>query len=198
MGKTTVAAMIQDVGIDLLDSDQVVHKLYSAGSPAISLVEAAFPNSISSDGSIDRSLLSRHVVGKPDALKQLEGIIHPLVHEEKRKFITEAAQRHSNLVVLDIPLLYETGADADCDAVMVVSAPSDIQRARVLARPGMTPEKLDALLSRQLSDEEKRKRADFIIDTGTSLEETKGHVVAVIDALQGRPGKAFHKIQHEK
>jgi len=168
----------------------VVHELYSAGGAAVPLVEAAFPG-VTVDGAISRPELSKRVVGNPDAMKVLESIVHPLVQQEKRKFIRDAAERGTPIIVADIPLLYETGAQAQCDAVAVVSAPEDIQRARVLSRPGMTPEKLDAILARQVPDAEKRRRADFLIDTGVALEETKGHVVALLDALRGRKGKAY-------
>jgi dephospho-CoA kinase len=175
MGKSATSAMLRDLGIPVLDSDQVVHDLYSAGGAAVPLVE----------------------VGNPEALQRLESIVHPLVREEKKKFINTAAAAHAaagmktSLVVLDIPLLYETGAEAECDAVVVVSAPLNIQRARVLARPSMTPEKLDSILLRQLPDAEKRKKADFIIDTGVSLEETRHHIEALVKALHGRQGKAY-------
>ena len=149
-------------------------------------------------GGISRPLLSKYVVGNPEALQRLESIVHPLVREEKRKFITGTATATAGIVVLDIPLLYETGAESECDAVAVVSAPLDIQRARVLARPLMTPEKLENILQRQLPDEEKRKRADFIIDTGVSLEETRQHVDALVKALKGRQGKAYLRYIEQK
>ncbi|KAG7674027.1 hypothetical protein KSW81_007201 [Nannochloris sp. 'desiccata'] len=174
MGKSATSAMLRDLNIPVLDCDRVVHDLYSADGAAGPLVEAAFP------GVIDP------VIG---ALKHLESIVHPLVREEKKKFITTtaaAATEEPGLVVLDIPLLYETGAEADCDAVAVVSAPVDIQRARVLARPGMTPEKLDNILQRQLPDIEKRKKADFVIDTGVSIEETREHVEALVKSFKGK------------
>lgn len=195
MGKSATSAMLRDLNIPVLDCDRVVHDLYSADGAAGPLVEAAFPGVIDPViGGISRPLLSKYVVGNFEALKHLESIVHPLVREEKKKFITTtaaAATEEPGLVVLDIPLLYETGAEADCDAVAVVSAPVDIQRARVLARPGMTPEKLDNILQRQLPDIEKRKKADFVIDTGVSIEETREHVEALVKALKGRNGKAY-------
>lgn len=190
MGKTATSTMFRDMGIAVLDSDAVVHDLYSAGGAAIPLVEAAFPGVVV-DGAISRPLLSTKVVGNPEALRLLESIVHPLVQEEERRFLTKQAEQGAALVVLDIPLLFETGAEAQCDAIAVVSAPADLQRTRVLARPGMTPEKLDGILARQMPDEEKRKRADFVIDTSVSLEETQQHVAALIDALKGRKGKAY-------
>jgi dephospho-CoA kinase len=196
MGKSATSEMLRDLGIPVLDSDQVVHDLYSAGGAAVQAVEAAFPGVIDPvTGGICRPLLSKYVVGNPEALQRLENIVHPLVREEKTKFMTTtaaaSAMKKTGLVVLDIPLLYETGAEADCDAVAVVSAPADIQRARVLARPGMTLEKLDNILQRQLPDVEKRKKADFVIDTGVSIEETRQHVEALVKALEGRQGKVY-------
>ena len=195
-----------------------MHELYSAGGGAVALVEAAFPGCAVDGGessqaaicelvssqshaytdpldlhraaAISRPLLSKQVVGNPAALALLEAIVHPLVQLEKAKFLAAAQQTKAALVVLDIPLLYETGAEAQCDAVAVVSAAAAAQRARVLARPGMTPEKLDGILSRQMPDEEKRRRADFVIDTGATVGETRAHVAAVVAALRGRHGKA--------
>jgi dephospho-CoA kinase len=191
MGKSATSAMLRDLGIPVLDSDQVVHDLYSAGGSAVDPVNAVFPGIIDpSTGGISRPLLSKYVVGNSEALQRLESIVHPLVREEKTKFIN-AHSKNADLLVLDIPLLYETVAEAECDAVAVVSAPLDIQRARVLSRPLMTAEKLDNILQRQLPDAEKRKKADFIIDTGVSLEETRQHVVALVNALKGRQGKAY-------
>lgn len=197
MGKSATSEMLRDLGIPVLDSDQVVHDLYSAGGAAVPLVEAAFPGVIDPiSGGISRPLLSKYVVGNPEALKRLEKIVHLLVREQKMKFITNAAAASTGktgLLVLDIPLLYETGAEADCDAVAVVSAPVDIQRARVLSRPGMTSEKLDNILERQLPDVDKRKKANFVIDTGVSIEETRQHVEALVKALEGRQGKAYSR-----
>ena len=193
MGKSATSAMLRDLGIPVLDSDQVVHDLYSAGGAAVLLVENAFPGVIdTTTGGISRPLLSKYVVGNPEALQRLESIVHPLVRQEKQKFIANAARnKNTKLLVLDIPLLYETGAEVECDAVAVVSAPLEIQRARVLARPAMTLEKFENILQRQLPDAEKRKKADFVIDTGVSLEETQEHVAALAKALKGRQGKAY-------
>ncbi|GAB4814952.1 hypothetical protein N2152v2_001998 [Parachlorella kessleri] len=132
-----------------------------------------------------------------EALRRLEGVVHPLVTQEKARFLADMARQHHRLVVVDVPLLYETGAQAQCDAVAVVSAPAEVQRQRVLARPGMTEEKLAAILARQMPDAEKRQKADFVIDTGVSLGETEAHVTALIDALRGRRGTAFQRIMGE-
>ena len=182
--------MFRDLGIAVLDSDAVVHDLYSLNGAAVPIVEASFPGVVV-DGAISRPLLSTKVVGKSDALRLLESIVHPLVQAEKQRFVMAQAEQGATLVVLDIPLLFETGAEAECDAVAVVSAPADVQRERVLARPGMSAEKLDGILLRQMPDEEKRKKADFVIDTSVSLEETQQHVAVLVDALKGRQGKAY-------
>jgi len=173
---------------------QVVHDLYGVGGAAVDFIEAAFPGVTSSDGAISRPELSKRVVGNADAMHQLESIVHPMVAREKRRFVQAAAQRGAPLVVLDVPLLFETGTDIECDAIAVVSAPAEAQRKRVLKRPGMTPEKLDGILRRQMPDEEKRRLADFVIDTGVSEAETRGHVMAVLDALKGRKGTAWEKM----
>jgi dephospho-CoA kinase len=132
-------------------------------------------------------------VGAPDALRRLEALVHPLVRQRKRQFLQAAGESSQALVVLDIPLLYETGAEAQCDSVVVVSAAAEIQRARVLARPGMSAEKLEGILARQMPDEEKRRRAEFVIETGTSTEATERQVEAVLAALQGRRGTAWRR-----
>lgn len=189
MGKSATAGMLRDLGVEVLDSDAVVHQLYSPGGGAVGPVGAAFPGAVV-DGAVSRPALSALVVGNPEALARLEAIVHPLVRQEKRRFVATAAAAGADLVVLDVPLLYETGAEAQCDAVAVVSAPEAAQRARVLARPGMSADKLDGILARQMPDAEKRARADFVIDTGVSLEETKRAVAALVDGLRGRQGRA--------
>ena len=187
MGKSATSAMFRELGVPVLDSDHVVHLLYAPGGAAVPLVEAAFPGVVIA-AAINRPLLSKQVVGNPTALKRLESIVHPLVQLEKKKFIQTAAAAVTTtpLVLLDIPLLYETQAETQCDAVVVVSAPASLQQQRVLAREGMTLEKLNAILQRQLPDEEKRQRADYVIDTSVSLEETRKCVVALVEELKGR------------
>lgn len=185
MGKSTVANMFAEEGAMVFDSDAAVHRLYTAGGAAVGAVNAAFPG-VARDGAIDRAALSARVVGDADAIRRLEAIVHPLVREAQLEFLKENRAAGARWAVLDIPLLFEGGGDGLADATVVVSAPGEVQRARVLARPGMTPQKLDAILARQMPDAEKRARADFVIDTGASFEETRAQVRAVLDAL-GEP-----------
>ncbi len=169
MGKSTTSAMFQAEGVPVYDSDAAVHALYAAGGAAVAPVEAAFPGVVV-DGAIDRARLSARVVGNSEALAKLEAIVHPLVGAHRIGFFEKAEAEGHEIVVLDIPLLFETGGEKKVDKVVVVSAPADVQRARVLARPEMTPEKFEAILARQIPDAEKRARADFVIDTGQGLE----------------------------
>lgn len=182
MGKSTSAQMFIDEGIPVHSADETVHRLYSGA--AVPLIEAAFPGTTKT-GKVDRTKLSAAVMGKPEALKELEAIIHPLVHAEENKFRDEARSRGANLIVLDIPLLFETGAETRVDKVLVVTAPEDVQRKRVLERSGMTPAKLDAILARQTPDAEKRARADFIIDTRHDFDVTRAEVRKIISLLSG-------------
>jgi dephospho-CoA kinase len=183
MGKSTVAKMFAEEGAPSFNSDAAVHELYAQGGAAVAPVEAAFPG-VTREGAIDRAALSAKVVGNEAAIAQLEKIVHPLVRQAQTNFL--AAQRAAGVkaVVLDIPLLFETGAADKFDKVVVVSAPADVQRERVLSRPGMTVEKFEELLARQTPDAEKRARADFVIDTGGSFEATRAQVRAVLDALR--------------
>jgi dephospho-CoA kinase len=180
MGKSTVAAMFADEGVPVFDADAEVHRLQGKGGALVAAIEAAFPGS-TTDGAVDRQKLGGAVFGDPDALKRLEAIVHPAVAKERAAFLA----RHSDapLIVFDIPLLLEKGRPADVDAVVVVSAPPDIQRTRVLARPGMTVEKFEQISARQLSDAEKQRQADYIIDTGTDLTATRARVREVIACL---------------
>jgi len=182
MGKSTTSAMFQAEGVPVYDADAAVHALYAKGGAAVAPVEAAFPGVVV-DGVIDRAKLSTHVVGKPEALKKLEAIVHPLVGESRKVFFQAAAEANSPLVILDIPLLFETGGERNVAAVIVVSAPEAVQRERVMARPEMTAEKLDAILARQLPDAEKRARADIVIDTSQGLESAREQVRAAIAKL---------------
>lgn len=183
MGKSTVAKMFAEEGAPAFDSDAAVHELYAPGGAAVAPVEAAFPG-VTRDGAIDRGLLSAKVVGDAQALKQLEQIVHPLVRQAQANFLARQRAAGAPVVVLDIPLLFESTGAKGVDKIVVVSAPADVQRARVLARPGMTEAKFEDLLSRQTPDAEKRARADFVIDTGGSLEDTRAQVRAVLDALR--------------
>jgi dephospho-CoA kinase len=180
MGKSTVARMFAEEGAPAFDSDDAVHDLYARGGAAVAPVEAAFPG-VTKDGAIDRAALSARVVDHPESIKQLEAIVHPLVRQAQADFLEK--HRSATAVVLDIPLLFESGGAARVDKIAVVSAPADIQRARVMTRPGMTEEKFAYLLSRQMPDAEKRVRADFIIDTSGELDATRAQVRAVLDEL---------------
>lgn len=183
MGKSTVAQMFRDEGAPVYDADAAVHALYAAGGAAVGPVGEAFPAAIV-DEAVDRDRLSKLVLKDAEALKRLEHIVHPLVGAAQMQFLDDARRAGAAVVVLDIPLLYEKGGAARVDVVAVVSAPAEAQRARVLARPGMSVEKFEAILAKQVPDAEKRARADFVIETGGSFEETRAQVRAVLKALQ--------------
>ena len=182
MGKSATAAMFADESVPVYDADAAVHALYDMGGAAVAPVGAAFPGVIR-DGRIDRPALAAQVVGKPQDLARLEAIVHPLVGDAREAFLQSARASGASLAVADIPLLFEVGAENAVDVVIVVSAPADIQRARVLARPGMTAEKFEALLARQVPDADKRRRADYIIDTGKGLDVARDQVRRLIAAL---------------
>lgn len=182
MGKSTVAAMFADEGVPVFDADAAVHRLQGQGGRLVAAIERAFTGT-TSDGGVDRTALGEMVLGDPIRLAQLEAIVHPAVAEERAAFF--AAHTAAPLVVLDIPLLFETGGQAHVDKVAVVSAPPDVQRARVLARVGMTPERFDRILARQMPDAEKRARADFVIDTGISIDRTRAGVRRIVACLLG-------------
>lgn len=182
MGKSTVAQMFAEEGAPSFNSDDAVHALYAPGGAAVAPVSAAFPG-VLKDGGIDRTALSAQVVNDTAAIKRLEAIVHPLVAQAQQDFLAKQRAAGVKAAVLDIPLLFETGAERRVDKVVVVSAPAEIQRARVLARPGMTEEKFEQLLARQTPDAEKRERADFVIDTSGELDATRDQVRAVLDAL---------------
>ncbi|AYV45794.1 dephospho-CoA kinase [Caulobacter flavus] len=183
MGKSTTAKMFEAQGAPVYDSDAAVHALYSVGGAAVGPVEAAFPGVVV-DGAIDRARLSAQVVGDPEALEKLEAIVHPLVGAHRIGFFETARADGHDIVVLDVPLLYETGGQKNVHKVVVVSAPADVQRERVLARPGMTPEKFEAILARQLPDAEKRARADFVVDTGRGLQAAEDQVRDILTLLR--------------
>jgi dephospho-CoA kinase len=189
MGKSTTARFFAEEGVPVLDADAVVHALYDG--EAVAAIEAAFPGT-SKDGRVDREELSRWVVGDPAALKRLESIVHPLVRGAQARFLADAERSGAPVAVLDVPLLFETGGDQRVDAVVVVSAPADVQRARTLDRAGMTAEKFDALMQKQMPDAEKRRRADFIVDTSQSFDSARAQVraiLAAVRAIRGRKGK---------
>lgn len=183
MGKSTTAGLFAAEGVPVYDADAAVHGLYAKGGRAVAVVEALFPG-VTEAGAVDRTRLSARVVGDPDALRRLEAAVHPLVSEERARFLAAAKAEGAEVVVLDIPLLFETGGEGQVDKIVVVSAPEAVQRARVLARPGMTPEKLHAILARQTPDAEKRAKADFVIDTGSGIEAARDQVRAVLEALR--------------
>ena len=183
MGKSTTAKMFVDQGVPVHDSDMTVHRLYSGA--AAPLIEAAFPGTVK-DGVVDRTILASKVLGDTAAIKRLEAIIHPLVRAEADAFLKRNLDAGTPVVVLDIPLLFETGGRERVDKVVVVTAPAEIQRERVLARPGMTAEKFEAILARQVPDADKRRQADFIIDTGHGLEPARKAVQAIIAELTGK------------
>lgn len=180
MGKSTVGQMFVDEGVPLFDADQAVHKLQGPGGALVEAIEAEFPGTTGAGG-VDRTRLSERVLGDSEALKRLEALIHPAVADCRRIFLE--TEQEAPLVVLDIPLLFEKGGWESVDRILVVSAPYEVQRERVLARPGMTDEKFAQILALQLPDSLKRERADFVIPTGGSLDETRASVRRIIACL---------------
>lgn len=190
MGKSTAAAMFRRDGIAVHDADAVVHDLMRRGGAAVPAVAKAFPEAVR-DGAVDRKALGALVFGRPDALRRLEAILHPLVRRRMRRFLQQAGRRGDALVVLDIPLLLETGGERFCDAVAVVSAPRLLQRQRVLVRPGMTKEKFAAILAAQMPDREKRRRADWVVPTGLGRRPTRLALRALRRQALARPGRRW-------
>ena len=184
MGKSTTLQMFKDEGIATYSADDAVHELYTGR--AVPLVEAEFPG-VTTDGAVDRTKLSAAVMGNLDALKRLEAIVHPLVRQAEQEFLQNAKSSSVKIAVLDIPLLFETNGKERVDVTLVVSAPAEVQRTRVLARPGMSPQKLNAILARQMPDADKRKLADYIIDTGEDLQSVRRQVKALIAKLLKNP-----------
>jgi dephospho-CoA kinase len=186
MGKSTVGAMFADEGAPLFDSDAAVHALYAGpGAPAI---EAEFPGVVV-DGAVDRDRLSQKVIGDRAALMRLEAIVHPLVEEARQRFLARAQAEGKRLVVVDIPLLFEAGADKAVDVILVVSASEAVQKSRALARPGMTLARFEGIIARQIRDPEKRRRAHMIIDTNGAFEVTRAQVRGILRAVAAMPGK---------
>ncbi|TYR31447.1 dephospho-CoA kinase [Mesorhizobium microcysteis] len=182
MGKSTTAGMFREAGVPVHDSDETVHRLYSG--IAAPLIEARFPGTVV-DGKVDRDRLAAAVLGKPEALRELEKIVHPLVRADADAFLARHREAGAPLALLDIPLLFETGGEDRVDRIVVVTAPAEIQRERVLARPGMTKDKFEAILARQVPDAQKRARADFVIDTGKGMEAARQAVHAIVAELTG-------------
>jgi dephospho-CoA kinase len=186
MGKSATAKMFRETGVAVHDSDRAVHQLYEG--EAVPTIEAAFPGT-TAGGKVDREKLSAQVLGKPDAFKRLEAIVHPLVRQASVRFLETARARGARVVVLDIPLLFETRGEGRVDAVVVVSAPADVQRERVLGRPGMTEEKFAAILAKQVPDAEKRRRAHFIVDTSRSFDSARAQVRGILRSVAAIPGR---------
>jgi dephospho-CoA kinase len=184
MGKSTTARFFAEEGVPVHDADAVVHRLYDGEAAAA--IETAFPGT-TAGGKVDRDKLAARVLGDSAALKRLEAIVHPLVQEAERRLLAAAESRGEKVAVLDIPLLFETGGEERVDAVVVVSAPPDVQRSRALERPGMTVDKLDAILAKQMPDDEKRRRADFVVDTSRGFEAARADVRAILDAVATMP-----------
>lgn len=187
MGKSTTAAMFADEGVPVHDSDAAVHRLY--GGAAAPLVEAQFPGTVI-DGKVDRARLGEAVIGRPEAMRELESIVHPLVRADADRFVELHRTRGTPLVLLDIPLLFETGGTDRVDRIVVVTAPADVQRRRVLSRPAMTGEKLDSILGSQVPDAEKRRKADYVIDTSGGMDAARAAVRAIVAELSPGPDAA--------
>lgn len=185
MGKSETAKMFAARGIPVFDSDAAVHALYGKGGEAVAAVAAIAPDAIS-EGAVDRGRLARLVQDDPALLPKIEAVVHPLVKARQQSFLAEASSNDADLAVLDIPLLFETGREKDVDVVLVVSAGTTLQRERALKRPGMTPEKFDFILSRQVPDAEKRARADYVIDTSVSIADTARAVDDLVAMLKDR------------
>lgn len=186
MGKSTTASLFAEMGLPVYDADAAVHRLYARGGAAVRPVAELFPE-VEVDGAIDRRRLSARVLGNDAAMRALEAVVHPLVGADRQAFFEDARAHHADLVVLDVPLLFETGGAKGLDAVVVVSAPADMQRDRVLARPDMDPDKFAAILARQTPDADKRARADFVVDTSRGLDPARDQVVRIIETLR-QPG----------
>jgi dephospho-CoA kinase len=184
MGKSTTARFFAEAGVPVHDADLTVHRLYAG--EAAPLIEAAFPGVADRDG-VNRTKLAARVLGDPEAMRRLEGIVHPLVWREELKFLDAAEQAGAPVAVLDIPLLFETGGDRRVDAVVVVTAPAATQRSRAFERPGMTEEKFQALLTKQMPDAEKRRRADFVVDTSRGFDSARAQVHAILREAAALP-----------
>jgi dephospho-CoA kinase len=184
MGKTTTAKFFAAEGVPVHDADAVVHRLYDGEAAAA--IEAAFPGT-TKNGKVDRDTLGKRVLGDGDAILRLEQIVHPLVAQARERFLAESERQGANVAVLDIPLLFETGGEARCDAVVVVSAPPDMQRARAFERPGMSEGKLAALMAKQIPDAEKRARADFVVDTSKGYEDARAQVRDILARIATMP-----------
>ena len=193
MGKSAAAAHFRARGVPVCDADAEVHRLYEGD--AVPAIAAAFPSAVR-DGKVDRALLAQEVAGSLERLKQLESIVHPMVVKAELDFLRAQEKQGAKLAVLEIPLLFETDAHTRVDVSVVVSAPEEVQRARVLARPGMSHAKLEALLKRQLSDAEKRARAEYVVDSGQSLADMRVQIDKILDSLRARGGRVMERLRH--
>lgn len=191
MGKSTAAAVLRRLGVPVFDADAEVHRLLRRGGGAVAAVLATFPAAEAAGGGVDRQKLGREVFGRPVELRRLEQILHPMVRRAERRFVAAARTRREPLAVLDIPLLFETGGDRRCDAVLVVSAPAWLQRQRVTRRSGMTDSRLRAILAAQTPDREKRRRADFVVLTGLSRAHTLRRLKSILRILSREDGAAL-------
>lgn len=194
MGKSETAKMFVRHGVPLYDADAAVHEIYAPGGDAVAPLSDAFENILDAQGGIDREALSKQVLGNAEAMKKLESIVHPLVGKAQMNFITQNLERKTPMVVLDIPLLFETGGKSRVDVIVVVSAPYELQRERVLNRPGMTVEKFDAIHAKQVVDADKRAGADFVIETDKGLDHAEQEVTSIIAALKDRKGSVLEKM----
>jgi dephospho-CoA kinase len=193
MGKSAAAAHFVQRGVPVFDADAEVHRLYAG--KAVPAIAASFPKAVR-DGKVDRALLAEEVAESPERLRSLEAIVHPMVVGAEIEFLRDQEARGAKRALLEIPLLFETGAEARVDVTIVVSAPEAVQRARVLSRPGMTEAKLASLLKRQLPDREKRARADFVVDSGRSLADMQRQVDKILDSLEGCQGHVMERLRH--
>jgi dephospho-CoA kinase len=188
MGKSTTASLFAEAGVPVYDADAAVHRLYEG--EAVAAIEAAFPGT-TADGKVDRTRLSARVVHDPDAMKRLEEIVHPMLGASRQKFLQDAERSGAPVAVVDVPLLYETGGEKRVDAVVVVTTSPEVQRERILARPNMTEEKLQAILARQMPDAEKRKRAHFLVDTSHGLDPVRAQLRDILtQAAKMTPGRS--------
>jgi dephospho-CoA kinase len=190
MGKSATATLFKEAGVPVYDADAAVHALYEKGGAAVAPIGALVPEAII-DGAVDRAVLGQHVLKDADKLKALEAIVHPLAGQSQFDFLTRAKADNAPAVLLDIPLLFETGGAAFVDCVVVVSAPFELQKQRVLARDGMSEERFLDILAKQVPDEDKRAKAEFIVDSSISLADARTQVHAILKAIKGREGTAF-------
>ncbi len=190
MGKSTVARYLRSKGVCVIDADQIVHDLYSG--EAVPLIEAVFPGT-TNDGVVNRQALGRKALSSEESLKKLEAIVHPLVRRTEWRLLLAEQDKGADLVIVEVPLLFETAAQSLFDAIIVVSAPAEAQRERIAARPGMTPERFEAIIARQWPDAMKREKADFVVDTGVPLEDTYRQIDAVLEEVVNKPPLAYQR-----